>query len=220
MCRTARQFRMSQVTDRQLYDRIVAGAPVATSAASGHVAFVADRAEMALRTCRAMGCRSRAEVLSYLGRHFRVALHNVLDSDTDVEVRGPRAATPCLGVLMFFPAAVCFVVGKAVRWRVLLDSLSRLLQPRQQRPPFQRLHTDSCCVCHQKTAVLAKRNVSSEAFAFAAAACFGCRRGAFPHANVGKDLLLQRLILPSKRSQCAFTYRSAACCSTVASSST
>jgi thiazole synthase ThiGH ThiG subunit len=74
-----------QTTDKALYDRIVAGSASAESAASGHEAFVADRAEMALRTCAAMGCRSQAEVLEYLGKHFRVTLPNTLDVDTDIE---------------------------------------------------------------------------------------------------------------------------------------
>lgn len=75
------------MSDKELYDRIVSGAPAADATASGHESFVADRAEMALRTASKMALRSQADVLCYLGRHFRIALPNTLDIDTDIEVR-------------------------------------------------------------------------------------------------------------------------------------
>lgn len=76
-----------QVTDRELYDRIVAGAPAGDGEAGGHESFVADRAEMALRAAALLRRRSRREVLTYLGDHFRVALPGTLDSDSAEDVR-------------------------------------------------------------------------------------------------------------------------------------
>ena len=76
-----------QVSDKELYNRIVAGAPSSDAAGGGHKSFVADRAEMALQTAAKIGCRSQAEALAYLGRHFRVTLRNALDGDSDVQVR-------------------------------------------------------------------------------------------------------------------------------------
>lgn len=75
-----------QVTDKELYHLITAGAPLSPSG-SGHASFLADRAEIALRTGAKMGCSTRVEALMHLGKHFRVALPNTIDSDTDIEVR-------------------------------------------------------------------------------------------------------------------------------------
>ena len=74
----------AQVSDRQLFERIVAGC---AATESGHEAFVADRAELIVRTAAALRCRSRSEVLAYLGTHFRGALRNVAAGDSDIEVR-------------------------------------------------------------------------------------------------------------------------------------
>ena len=78
-----------QVTDKELFDVICSGAPTEEgSGGSGHSSFVADRAEVALRTCNAYGYSSRVEVLSYLGEHFRIVLPYIQDNETDEEVRG------------------------------------------------------------------------------------------------------------------------------------
>ena len=77
------------MTDKELFDRIVAGAPANDSSGSGHVSFVADRAEMALRTVNQMGHHSRAQALTHLGKYFRVALPATLDSDSDIQVLSP-----------------------------------------------------------------------------------------------------------------------------------
>lgn len=75
-----------QVTDRELFDVICVGAPKEEGSGSGHSSFVADRAEVALRTCNKLGCTSQVEVLSYIGKHFRIALPNIQDHETDEEV--------------------------------------------------------------------------------------------------------------------------------------
>ena len=74
------------MSDKQLYDRIVAGCPGGEGSEGGHSMFVADRAELAVRTAAAMGCRSRSEFLIHLGRHFRVSLPNVIETDSDMQV--------------------------------------------------------------------------------------------------------------------------------------
>lgn len=82
----------SQVSDKQLYEHIVAGAPAASSQAGGHEIFVADRAEVSLRTANSLGYRSRAEVLAYLGSHFRSMLPSSAGCDSDLEVRHSKAS--------------------------------------------------------------------------------------------------------------------------------
>ena len=92
--------RSVQVSDRQLFDTICAGAPKEAASSSGHLSFVADRAEVAVRTCSEVGCTSRVEALSYLGRHFRIILSYIQDEETDEEV-GCRC---CMQSSNAFPA--------------------------------------------------------------------------------------------------------------------
>lgn len=111
--------RSAQVSDRQLFDAICAGAPKEAASGSGHLSFVADRAEVALRTCSEIGCTSRVEALSYLGRHFRIILPYVQDEETDEEV-GSRCCmqSSCTGLCSAFP------VIHILSW--ILDTLLRL----------------------------------------------------------------------------------------------
>lgn len=92
----------AQVTDKELFDLITAGA-VSTPDGSGHASFLADRAEVSLRTAARMGCRTRVEALVHLGKHFRVVLPNVTDTDSDLEVCDHNALTmpaACLPVCL------------------------------------------------------------------------------------------------------------------------
>eukprot|EP00798_Chlamydomonas_sp_ICE-L_P010691 gene10691-12383_t len=59
-----------EVSDRELYEKIVAGAPPD----SGHAAFVAERAELLLTDAAKSGLQTRAQCLEYLGSHFRIVL--------------------------------------------------------------------------------------------------------------------------------------------------
>ena len=58
------------MSDRELYDKILAGAP----AGSQHAAFVAERAELLLQQPAKLGLRTRAQCLEHLGSHFRIVL--------------------------------------------------------------------------------------------------------------------------------------------------
>jgi hypothetical protein len=84
-----------QVTDRELFAAVCAGAPKDEVASSGHSSFVADRAEVALRTCSKIDCTSKVEVLSYLGKHFRIVLPYIQEDETDEEVRLSFHDVPC-----------------------------------------------------------------------------------------------------------------------------
>ncbi|MEW5303502.1 MAG: hypothetical protein WDW36_006188 [Sanguina aurantia] len=70
-----------QVTDKELFDKILSAAPPG----SGHASFVAERAELLLIRATKSGLRTRAQCVEYLGSHFRVALDQpARKSDHDV----------------------------------------------------------------------------------------------------------------------------------------
>jgi hypothetical protein len=73
-----------QVTDKEVFDAITCS--TAAQSDGGHASFVADRAEVAIRTAAKMGCASQQEALAYLGKHFRVVLPHVLEDAGDIEV--------------------------------------------------------------------------------------------------------------------------------------
>ncbi|GIL75864.1 hypothetical protein Vretimale_5574 [Volvox reticuliferus] len=70
-----------EVSDRELYAKLVAGAPPGTGAA----AFLAERAELLLRQANRPELRTKTQCIEYLGRHFRVVL-NQPDSASHYEV--------------------------------------------------------------------------------------------------------------------------------------
>ncbi|EFJ43848.1 hypothetical protein VOLCADRAFT_95925 [Volvox carteri f. nagariensis] len=70
-----------QVSDRELYVKLVAGA----APGSGAAAFLAERAELLLRQADRPELRTKTQCIEYLGRHFRVVLEQP-PSATDFEV--------------------------------------------------------------------------------------------------------------------------------------
>ncbi|KXZ56278.1 hypothetical protein GPECTOR_1g243 [Gonium pectorale] len=70
-----------EVSDRELYSKLVAGA----APGSGAAAFLAERAELLLRQADRPELRTRTQCVEYLGRHFRVVLDQPA-SATDYEV--------------------------------------------------------------------------------------------------------------------------------------
>ena len=64
-------FCCKQVTDRELFTRIVAGG----APGSAHASFLSQRAELLLSQASAKGLTTRAQCLEYLGSHFRVVLN-------------------------------------------------------------------------------------------------------------------------------------------------
>lgn len=80
-----------EATDHEVYQKIMSSAPLdddgsgAAAKAGGHFSFVAERVELLLRSSSAMGLRTRAQCLAYLGSHFRVMLRSE-DYATDIEV--------------------------------------------------------------------------------------------------------------------------------------
>ncbi|GFR47172.1 hypothetical protein Agub_g8865 [Astrephomene gubernaculifera] len=59
-----------EVSDRELYGKLVAGA----APGSGAAAFLAERAELLLRQADRPDLRTRTQCVEYLGKHFRVVL--------------------------------------------------------------------------------------------------------------------------------------------------
>ncbi|GLC33155.1 hypothetical protein PLESTB_000364600 [Pleodorina starrii] len=70
-----------EVSDRELYGKLVAGA----APGSGAAAFLAERAELLLRQADRPELRTKTQCIEYLGRHFRVVLNQPLTA-TDFEV--------------------------------------------------------------------------------------------------------------------------------------
>lgn len=99
-----------QATDKELFDVICAGAPREDGSGSGHSSFVADRAEVALRTCAKIGCTSRVEVLSYLGMHFRIVLPHILEHESDEQVC-------CVLITALHPVLMYHVVLVLAQWQ-------------------------------------------------------------------------------------------------------
>ncbi len=76
------------MSDRELYGKLVAGAPPD----SGAAAFLAERAELLLRQADRPDLRTRTQCVEYLGKHFRVALEQPA-SATNYEVGGARGVS-------------------------------------------------------------------------------------------------------------------------------
>ncbi len=68
---------LTGMTDREIYERITQNDAVAS--------FVAERAELMIREAKPLKLKSRADVLAYLGRHFRMLLR-AERTDSDVKV--------------------------------------------------------------------------------------------------------------------------------------
>lgn len=58
------------MSDRELYDQIVAGG----APGSGHAGYLAERAELLLQQAARFGLATKAQCVEYLGNHFRVVL--------------------------------------------------------------------------------------------------------------------------------------------------
>lgn len=104
------------MSDKELFERIVAGAPESTGAQSAHALFVADRAELAVREARKQGCRSSADVLKHLGRHFRITLPNLAPSDSDMDV----------GALLLERCVFIHLCHDTDKFNLLLEMLNKL----------------------------------------------------------------------------------------------
>ncbi|KAK9824626.1 hypothetical protein WJX72_011831 [[Myrmecia] bisecta] len=61
-----------QVSDRELYDKLVTSAP--QDEGNAESSFVAERAELLLRQAASTALRTRAQCIEWLGSHFRVVL--------------------------------------------------------------------------------------------------------------------------------------------------
>jgi DNA-directed RNA polymerase I subunit RPA2 len=86
----------AQVTDRELYAIICTAVPKEEEVTgSDHLTFVADRVEVALRTCGQIGCISNVDVIEYVGNHFRLILPNIQDHLTNEEVKLSFDEIPC-----------------------------------------------------------------------------------------------------------------------------